>query len=115
MPPGGVIGGVPGGGLGQPGATRPGARRINPVGGVIGEGRQGPAASGRSAGRGTGAHGTLSEEPFAQAGNRRGRHDQNGGNYWDPDNPWETDEGVDPVVLPPREQRIDPGPAIGLN
>jgi hypothetical protein len=34
--------------------------------------------------------------------------------HWDPNNPWETAEGVPPVVLPPSEQRIDPGPAIGL-
>jgi hypothetical protein len=33
---------------------------------------------------------------------------------WDPDNPWETDAGVEPVVLPPPPAgRVDPGPAIG--
>lgn len=116
MPPGGVIGGTKGGGLDQPGAARAGARRINPVGGVIGERGQGTATSGRGAGRGMGARGSLSEQPFAQAGNRRGgRRDQSDGTYWDPNNPWDTEEGVDPVVLPPNEQRIDPGPAIGLS
>ena len=34
---------------------------------------------------------------------------------WDPDNPWETVQGVPPVLLPPVEQRVDPGPAIGLS
>jgi hypothetical protein len=116
MPPGGVIGGTTGGSLGQPGATRAGARRINPVGGVIGEGGEGPAASGRGAGRGMGARGALSEQPFGQAGGRgRGHRNQTDETYWDPNNPWETEDGVDPVVLPPGEQRIDPGPAIGLN
>lgn len=103
MPPGGVIGGTPGVGIGQPG--RAGARRVNPVGGVIGE---------HEGVRGAGARGELGG-PYGQAGGRRsgGRHDANG-EHWDPDNPWETAEGVDPVVLPSREQRIDPGPAIGL-
>lgn len=32
---------------------------------------------------------------------------------WDPDNPWETENGVDPVLLPAPEHRIDPGPSIG--
>jgi len=115
MPPGGLIGGVPGGGLGQPGATRPGTRRVNPIGGVIGEEGQGSATAGRGTARGMGARGMLTEQPFGQTGNRRARRDHPDGTYWDPDNPWETDEGVDPVVLPPREQRIDPGPAIGIN
>ena len=145
MPPGGVIGGTPGAGLGQPGATRPGARRVNPVGGVIGEGEagarggvrgtsglgaegmlgggrggsgRGTAAPGRgmSAGERTGGMSGRGEQPFGQAGNRRGaRRDETDDTYWDPENPWETEEGVDPVVLPPREQRVDPGPAIGLN
>jgi hypothetical protein len=166
MPPGGIIGGTPGAGLGQPGATRPGARRINPVGGVIGEGqpgargssvrgvggygaeamlggggrgvspgreasgltRRGIPASERGSGFGgggtsTGEHagaaggrGPSNTRPWGQAASRRGgRRDQSDSDRWDPDNPWETEEGVTPVVLPPREQRVDPGPAIGLS
>jgi len=44
---------------------------------------------------------------------RRGKSDE--AMSWDPDNPWDTDEGVAPVVLPIAEQRVDPGPAIGLD
>jgi hypothetical protein len=42
------------------------------------------------------------------------RDQQSNSSHWDPDNPWETAEGVAPVVLPPAEQPVDPGPAIGL-
>jgi hypothetical protein len=165
MPPGGLIGGTPGIGLGQPGAARPSTRRINPVGGVIGDGEPGARAGGvrgvggygaegmvgggRSSvapGRGAGitgraisaserrdslggrsmsagdhpgavgGRGTFAEQSFGSAGSRRGnRRPQSEDSQWDPDNPWETEEGVAPVVLPPREQRIDPGPAIGLS
>jgi hypothetical protein len=120
MPPGGLIGGTPGVGIGGApgrsagqGTTRTGARRINPVGGVIGE----EGTLGRTAGRGVaGEHAAGISTPYGQVGgNKRGRRDEAGENRWDPDNPWETAEGVDPVVLPPREQRIDPGPAIGLS
>jgi hypothetical protein len=46
----------------------------------------------------------------------RTRDEEHNGQHWDPDNPWETDEGVAPVMLPSRETgRIDPGPAIGYN
>lgn len=135
MPPGGMIGKAPGGGLGEPGAARFGTQRVNPVGGVIGESGAGgrgaggfngesmmgggrgaaPGARGGSTGR-TGMRGAVSEQPYGQAGGRRsGRRDQSEDMRWDPDNPWATEEGVDPVVLPPVEQRIDPGPAIGLS
>lgn len=124
MPPGGMIGGPPGSGLKQPATGAGAARRINPVGGVIGGGggsagttpiggagqRPGSGTSrasmggGQMAGMGTGARaGTGSKE------------EQNS-HHWDPDNPWETDEGVAPVMMPARENgRIDPGPAIGYN
>jgi hypothetical protein len=49
-------------------------------------------------GRSTGRHGEGDEQ-----------------SRWDPDNPWQTDEGVAPVVLPSQEQRVDPGPAIGFD
>jgi hypothetical protein len=46
----------------------------------------------------------------------RSNDDQGGVQDWDPDNPWETDEGVAPVMMPGRDnRRIDPGPAIGYN
>jgi hypothetical protein len=134
MPPGGIIGKTPGGGLGEPAAGRFGPRRVNPVGGVIGEpggnpgmtgagGRGGAsgARGGAAAGRGVGSAGGRggmsrnAEQPYGQAGGRRsGRNGRSEDATWDPDNPWATDEGVDPVVLPVAEQQIDPGPAIGL-
>jgi hypothetical protein len=111
--PGGVIGGTPGSrGLGQSGT---GTRRINPVGGVIGESEGGVGAR-----RGVGAGGMpAAEHPAGMygqgaAGRRSGRRDEGEDMRWDPDNPWETAEGVDPVVLPIEAQRVDPGPAIGL-
>jgi hypothetical protein len=100
MPPGGMIGGVPGAGLGQPGAGASAARRINPVGGMIGGGGSGTTPMGGAAGGHRG----------------RGQSEDENAKRWDPDNPWETDEGVAPVVLPPRAvRRIDPGPAIGFD
>jgi hypothetical protein len=104
MPPGGVIGGQPGPGLARPGAGRP-VSRVNPPGGMIG----GQSGSSRSAtGRPHGAAGVP-------AGRSAGRGDgEKLPQHWDPDNPWETEEGVVPVVLPPEEPgRHDPGPAIG--
>jgi hypothetical protein len=89
--PGGIIGGNPMVGVGQPATGRPGGQRVNPVGGVIGQ----------NTATGVGGQG------------HRRRHDAEE-TPWDPDHPWETAEGVEPVVLPQREQRIDPGPAIGL-
>ncbi|GID25290.1 hypothetical protein [Paractinoplanes brasiliensis] len=110
MPPGGMIGGAPGAGIVQPGASRSGVARVNPVGGVIGGG----ASSGTPGNRGV-----LGSNPGTALGPTGGRRmDRNNpseaGTHWDPDNPWATLEGVAPVVLPPRQQRIDPGPAIGL-
>jgi len=116
MAPGGVIGGNPGTrGLGQLGAGRAGSRRVNPVGGVIGEGEGGAGSR-----RGVGAGGmSASERPAGMygqgaAGRRPGRQDEGESEHWDPDNPWQTAEGVEPVVLPIEAQRVDPGPAIGL-
>jgi hypothetical protein len=113
MPPGGVIGGSPGV-LGSPAAGRSGTRRVNPVGGIIGEaGGTSGARRGTSGVAGTGEH---PMGPYGQgAGRRSGRRDDSSDSSWDPDNPWDTAEGVDPVVFPAREQRIDPGPAIGLS
>nr|WP_091604472.1 hypothetical protein [Micromonospora mirobrigensis] len=151
MPPGGLIGGTPGIGLGQPGASNP-PRRVNPVGGVIGGGGAGTGPSGSAGSRpgagrggqygaahgmsplggapiggrgtsGTGPH--ISGGPFGPGGNqvphgstgRPGRRDgeTEEERRWDPDHPWETYEGVAPVVRPPEDEGpIDPGPAIGF-
>jgi hypothetical protein len=114
MPPGGVIGGPPNAGLGRTAAGRASASRVNPVGGVIGEGRGGVAGARRGvAGMAGGEHpGGM----YGQGGNRRpGQWDEADGTHWDPDDPWDTAEGVAPVVLPAAEQRVDPGPAIGLS
>jgi hypothetical protein len=112
MPPGGIIGGVPGIGLGQPAAGGRVPSRVNPVGGVIGQtGADARSSTVNRAGNKAAGHsmGTL--------GARNGRQDdgESDPQRWDPDNPWETAEGVAPVVLPMVEQRIDPGPAIGLH
>jgi hypothetical protein len=59
--------------------------------------------------------GSTGQQTYGQVGGRRtGRRDQSEDTIWDPNNPWATAEGVDPVVLPPTVQQIDPGPAIGL-
>ncbi|MET8146960.1 hypothetical protein ACIBSW_04065 [Actinoplanes sp. NPDC049668] len=109
MPSGGVIGATPGSGLiGQMPAGSSGSRpgpgpRVNPVGGVIGQ-HGGPAV------RGMAPNGPL----VNHAGKGRSRRDAAESKQWDPDNPWATEEGVDPVVLPPAAPGpIDPGPVIG--
>jgi hypothetical protein len=94
---GGIIGGTPpmgnspsgrGSALGT--STRSG-QRINPIGGMIGQ------------------DGTI---PPGRRGNSRGEEESRY-QHWDPDNPWETNGGVDPILSPSPEQRIDPGPTIG--
>ncbi len=110
MPVGGVIGGMPGAGVGQPAAGGRTAQRINPVGGVIA-----PSGAGaRPAGAMIGVGGIQPGMPVGgRPSTRRGGSDEP--SRWDPDNPWRTDEGVSPVVAPSAEQRIDPGPAIGFD
>jgi hypothetical protein len=123
--PSGVIGGMPvggtatrgaaGTGLGRPGAGRA-AARVNPVGGLIGEGdgslgaRRG-TTSGMSASEHAAGVGMYGQ---GGGGRRSGRRDEAENARWDPDNPWETAEGIEPVVMPAPVQRVDPGPAIGL-
>jgi hypothetical protein len=87
---------------------------VNPVGGVIGgtgNPRVGPSATGARAGSGvmttgpmgmSGANGRRAEPGAEELSERR----------WDPDNPWETAEGVAPVIEPDPISRIDPGPGI---
>ncbi|MGC4745737.1 hypothetical protein ACLQ28_08755 [Micromonospora sp. DT201] len=134
MPPNGLIGGTPGMGIGQSGGGAGAPRRINPVGGLIGGGGAGTGPTGGAGsrpggGRGSGAmHGIP---PFGSgAGINGGINTSPGGiaparpdlrpspddekPRWDPDHPWETDEGVAPVLQPRNEDDpIDPGPAIG--
>ncbi|MEV6629603.1 hypothetical protein AB0M54_02480 [Actinoplanes sp. NPDC051470] len=90
IPPGGVIGAP------QGPVSRTAPQRVNPVGGVIGQ----------SAGN--------SVMPM---GSPNSADDNSGsqGRRWDPDNPWATAEGVPPVLMPSKEQPVDPGPAIGLD
>jgi hypothetical protein len=111
MPSGGVIGATPGSGMigqmpgGATGGRTPTAGRVNPVGGVIGQ--QGGARGGVP------AHGQTGPMMGGQ-GRTRGRNQESEPERWDPDNPWSTEQGVDPVVLPPDDHGpIDPGPAIG--
>jgi hypothetical protein len=104
-PPGGVIGAVPGTSAGQSSIGRP---PVNPVGGVIAPntvGRPGNAANRPVA------------QPIGMTGSRPLDSDEEIGENrrWDPDNPWQTAKGVDPVLKPQEELPIDPGPAIGLS
>ncbi|MFG3600618.1 hypothetical protein [Micromonospora chersina] len=134
MQPGGLIGGTPGTGLGQPSSRALPPRRINPVGGVIGGGGAGTAPSGAAGSRPGIGRGQLSGShvppPFGgspmggalnggEAGRPRNGYRQERGDDpppWDPDNPWGTDQGVSPVVRPPDDPGpIDPGPAIGFD
>jgi hypothetical protein len=120
-PPGGVIGQPTGGVIGQAGGR---GRTVS----TNGAGRTpGPASvlghAGRSA-HASPAGGTVGHRPGSvvagvhsvpapsRVGHPQARKEPE--RRWDPDNPWETEEGVPPVVLPPAEpRRHDPGPAIG--
>jgi hypothetical protein len=111
MPPGGVIGGNPAAVLGQPIAGTRAPQRVNPVGGVLNP--ESSRSSSTAAGRPVGANGQAMGNVTGRGSSRQdGRSEEV---RWDPDNPWETAEGVSPVVLPASQQRVDPGPAIGLN
>jgi hypothetical protein len=128
VPPGGVIGARPGGGVGGvPGGVGGvgGAPRANPVGGVIGQSGQGagrPGAAGAiggagagrgpSAGRAGAAGGTGSS---GMIGGQRGRQtrDEQDTRHWDPDNPWAVEEGVAPEIEPNRTVgRHEPGTGV---
>ncbi|WP_307969622.1 hypothetical protein [Salinispora arenicola] len=124
FPSGGVIGGAPHAGPRQPGSTDGHPRR--PVGGVIGGGGAGTAPTGGAGSRPGGGRGlpggptipALGVAPGAPVGRSGGparRNSEDVPRAWNPDHPWETDQGVDPVIQPPKgEGPIDPGPAIGF-
>ena len=108
MPPGAVIGGPQVPSQSQVGSRTRAPSRVNPIGGVINA--RNPEGAPDSTGRPT------SSQPLGFAPGRQDRRDTDGkAHHWDPDNPWETEQGVPPVLLPAKPQRIDPGPAIGLH
>ncbi|WP_308159567.1 hypothetical protein [Micromonospora sp. C81] len=124
---GGLIGGMPGSNLGQPAINSGTPRRVNPIGGVIGGGGAGTAPTGSAGSRPGGVRsinaGTngfpIGGAPGLLGGGSRPKPPGEVGDksrQWDPDNPWEIDNGVPPVVRPPdRDDPVDPGPAIGFN
>ncbi len=133
-PPSGVIGGMPGGGVSPLGPNAAQPRKVNPIGGVIGGGGAGTGPTGGAGSRpGSGRTPTStygSPTPIGGAPplggssgigpppgrQRQQQFDADTSPRWDPDNPWETDQGVNPIVRPGNEQGpIDPGPAIGFN
>ncbi|RKN28349.1 hypothetical protein [Micromonospora musae] len=126
LPSSGLIGGMPGPGMGQPVGGGAAPRRVNPIGGVIGGGA-GTSPTGAAGTRpgGTrgfpGAHGVHPAHiPRTLDAHSPSRFDQPGqmtgeSRNWDPDHPWDVDKGVPPVMRAPDEEGpIDPGPAIGL-
>ncbi|MGC5332950.1 coiled-coil domain-containing protein [Micromonospora sp. DT62] len=132
MPPGGLIGGTPGMGFGPSSGSGAQQRRVNPIGGVIGGGGAGTAPTGGAGSRpGAGRNfsavqgippiGGAPGMGTARSGGMPGQSGRYDGSdketrRWDPDHPWEVDQGVSPVVRPPDEDGpIDPGPAIGFN
>ncbi|PRY28338.1 hypothetical protein [Pseudosporangium ferrugineum] len=117
-PPGGIIGANPGNGIvGQTPSNTAGSRsarttRVNPVGGIIGQNGTLPGRTGTS--RTSTSPTTASLAPHSSRSHERGT-DSTQSRFWDPDNPWATEEGVDPVLMPqPEAPPINPGPAIGL-
>ncbi|MEV6491064.1 hypothetical protein AB0M20_21005 [Actinoplanes sp. NPDC051633] len=116
LPSGGVIGARPGSGVAQPATGRmPG--NVNPVGGVIGPNQPVAGRTGAGAGHGGVTGGRPTSQPFGMMPGQtpRSSDESSTSRKWDPDNPWVTDKGVDPVLLPPEDPKIDPGPAIGLS
>ncbi|MGX6602451.1 hypothetical protein ACWKSP_10000 [Micromonosporaceae bacterium Da 78-11] len=94
--------------------TAIGGRGVSAADRAAGSSARGVTESGRAGV--PGARGASSGQPYGQSNGRRAaKQAQDESQRWDPNNPWETAEGVDPVLMPPREQRVDPGPAIGLH
>jgi hypothetical protein len=138
--PGPGLGGSPVGGGGGGHSPNPGGSGGSPLmggaGGIGGMGGMGGGARGASAGGGSGrGSGVIGGTPGGAAGGgrggvaggagaggmippgsgagRRGSADGENGESFDPDNPWEVDEGVAPVIGPDsRRHRHDPGPGV---
>jgi len=103
---GGRGGGAEVGGVSGRGAGRAGVRGAKPkLPPWLPEDEPRGSASGR---------GGAATGPAGMASGRRGaRRDAAVGDQFDPDNPWETAEGVDPVIVPSEEiGRHDPGPNV---
>ncbi|MFY1619326.1 hypothetical protein [Micromonospora sp. WMMD736] len=131
-PTNGIIGATPGFGVNSPSPGSNSARKVNPIGGVIGGGGAGTTPTGGAGtrpGGGRGIAGAQSLPPiggtpgmggssgaYPPPGRTANREGDRNGSTWDPDHPWRTDKGVSPVVRPPDETGpVDPGPAIGLD
>ncbi|MBG0561639.1 hypothetical protein [Actinoplanes aureus] len=91
FPHNGIIGSMPTSPPRQPAPGRAGIQRVNPVGGLIGHGAPSPRPLG----------------PKATDHDRTTRRD--------PDTPWETLQGIAPIIRPAPPAKIDPGPVIGLH
>ncbi|MEU0547455.1 hypothetical protein [Micromonospora sp. NPDC005979] len=132
-PTNGIIGAAPGFWANSPSPGGNSARKVNPIGGVIGGGGAGTTPTGGAGtrpGSGRGVAGAQGLPPIGGGtpglGSNFGAHSPPGrtteregdrnGVTWDPDHPWETEKGVSPVVRSPDEPGpSDPGPAIGLD
>nr|WP_081476020.1 hypothetical protein [Micromonospora maris] len=124
----GLIGGVPGMITGPSSGSAAQPRRVNPVGGLIGGGAAGTAPTGAAGSRPRGGRGLpntnssfggmpavgLPNSGGMMSSRRSGNQDDKT-RRWDPDQPWQVDRGVLPVVKSDNDDEpIDPGPAIGL-
>ncbi|GAA2886035.1 hypothetical protein Acy02nite_42120 [Actinoplanes cyaneus] len=93
---GGVIGGDPVVAIPRAGGSTNQTQRVNPNGGIIGH------------------PGSALNPLGATTRSKRLEESHQHRTAWDPDDPWQVDKGIAPVLLPPEKQEIDPGPAIGL-
>lgn len=100
-PRSGPVMGVPGARVGTD-ISQNRMQRVNPIGGLVGSGSAGGVVGGLP-GAGM-AGGSSSNRGSAEKSSAR--------RQWDPDNPWEVEEGVLPVIVPEVATRIDPGPGI---
>jgi hypothetical protein len=98
------------------GGGRPGAgatSRVNPVGGVLGQGSpSGTPGNGPTGARGTAGSTTTSQSFLAgQRAGKGGREHES--RTWDPDDPWAVEHGVAPVLEPGQEPSFhDAGPGV---
>ncbi|GIJ19568.1 hypothetical protein [Micromonospora lutea] len=123
----GLISSLPGAGSTQPNPVSNQPRRINPISGIIGGGAAGTAPAGSAGSRpaSRGFPGVNHNTPGGSAGNigtvpaagYRSERNLKADDppEWDPDHPWKTKQGVEPVLKPPEDHGpMDPGPAIGF-